>query len=41
MGSGLNWYQTGKKTCYVLKVSKFPIEKNIHVNRIKRVIFDI
>ena len=27
MGSGLNWYQIGNKTCYIPKVSKCSVEK--------------
>ena len=27
MGSGPNWYQIGKRTCYIPKVSKFYVEK--------------
>ena len=27
MASGSNWYQIESKTCYILKVSKFYIEK--------------
>ena len=29
MGSGANWYQIGKKTCYIPKVSKFFCRKKI------------
>ena len=29
MASGPNWYQIGKKTCYIPKVSKFSVERRI------------
>ena len=42
MGSGQNWYQIMNKTCYILKVSKFYVEKkDIYVNRLESVIFDM
>ena len=29
MGSGSNWYQIGSKACYILKISKFYIKKEL------------
>ena len=39
MGLGPNGCQIGNSTCYVLKVSKFCVEKGYHVNRLESVIF--
>ena len=39
MRSRPNWYQIGRKTCYIPKVSKFSEEKGYRGNRLESVIF--
>ena len=36
MGLGPNWYQIGNRTCYIPKVRKIYVEKDIYGNRFKR-----
>ena len=38
---GPNWCQIGNTICYIPKVCKFYIEKDIHVNTLESVIFDM
>ena len=40
-GTRSYWYVVGNKTCYVLKVSKFYVEKGIYVNRLESPIFGL
>ena len=37
---GPNWYQIENTICYIPKVCKFHIVKDIHVNTLESVIFD-
>ena len=35
MGLGPTWYQIRNRICYIPKISKFCIEKDIHVYRLE------
>ena len=41
IGSGPNWYQIGNKACYIPKVSKFYVEKNVFVYTLENFSFGI
>ena len=41
MRSGLNWYQIVNKACYILKFVSFTWKRDVYVNKIKIVFFDM